>query len=135
MVSELACARDDTFKTIRMFTFKFIDVDSMLHLELKNATDQTLKRIEVLTVFLKDETTPGGPSLTHIRFEPVESIKPQEQAIIRHRTWGDGKPVGPEHDQLRRLVMVEGKINPYVLDISWQDADGKTRFQRIPVGH
>jgi hypothetical protein len=118
-----------------VLTFEFIDVDSQTHLELMNTTDQTLKRVEVLTVFLKDETTQGGPSLTHIRFEPVELIKPQEKVVVRHRTWGDGKPAALEQDQLRRLTLVEGKITPYVLDISWQDGEGKTRFQRIPVGH
>jgi hypothetical protein len=31
--------------------------------------------------------------------------------------------------------VIAGEANPYVLDLSWQDVDGKTRFQRIPVGH
>jgi hypothetical protein len=26
-------------------------------------------------------------------------------------------------------------LTPYVLDISWQDAEERTRFLRIPVGH
>ncbi len=38
-------------------------------------------------------------------------------------------------DQLARLKTVDGKVKPYVLDISWQDSAGKTRFERIPVGH
>jgi hypothetical protein len=48
---------------------------------------------------------------------------------------GRWKTISAEDDQLNRLVLVQGKSKPYVLDISWQDAQGKTRFQRIPVGH
>ena len=124
-----------SFKPLRVFTFEFIDVKTQPRLELMNTTDQTLKRVEVLTVFLKDETTHGGPSLTHIRFEPVELIKPQEKVVVRHRTWGDGKPASLENDQLKQLMLVEGRVTPYVLDISWQDPEGKMRFQRSPVGH
>ena len=118
-----------------MFTFEFIDLNTQPRLELTNTTDQTLKRVEVLTVFLKDETTQGGPSLSHIRFEPLELIKPLEKVVVRHRTWGNGKPSPLENDQLKQLTLVEGRITPYVLDISWQDPEGKMRFQRIPVGH
>jgi hypothetical protein len=118
-----------------MFDFKFIDGDAMLHLELMNLTDQILKGIEVLTVFLKDDDSAGWASSARIRFERIESIKPHEKAIVSHRTWGGGKPVAAQDDQLKRLVLVQGKSKPYVLDISWQDAQGKTRFQRIPVGH
>ena len=94
-----------------------------------------MRRIEILTVFLKNEEILGGPSQAHIRFESLESIKSQEKAVIRHQTWGDGKPASAGQDQIERLKLVDGKARPYVLDISWQDADGKTRFQRIPVGH
>ena len=119
-----------------MFDYKFIDGDATLHLELNNLTDQPLKGIEVLTVFLKDDDSEGArPSSARIRFERIELIKPHEKAIVRHRTWGGGKPVAAQDDQLKRLVLVQGKSKPYVLDISWQDAQGKTRFQRIPVGH
>jgi hypothetical protein len=107
----------------------------MPYLELTNTTDHELRRIEILTVFLRNEEIIGGPSLSHIRFESLESIKSQEKAVIRHQTWGDGKPASLEHDQIERLKLVEGKARPYVLDISWQDGHGKTRFQRIPVGH
>jgi len=34
-----------------------------------------------------------------------------------------------------RLKVIAGEVSPYVLDISWEDAEGKARFQRIPVGH
>ena len=107
----------------------------MPYLELTNTTDHVLRRIEILTVFLKNEEIIGGPSLAHIRFESLESIKSQENAVIRHQTWGDGKPASPEQDQINRLKLVDGKARPNVLDISWQDVDGKSRFQRIPVGH
>ena len=123
-------------KTEKPFIFRFLDVGSSLRLELTNATDQSLRSVEVLTVFLKDENTPGGgPSQAHIRFDAIERILPQEKSILSHRTWINGKPTDLDHDQLRRLQLVAGEANPYVLDISWQDAEGKTRFQRIPVGH
>ena len=118
------------------FTFQFIDSESNILLELMNATEHTLKSIEILTVFLKDEETPGGgPSQAHIKFDAINSILPQEKAVLSHRTWINGKPVSTDHDQLARLKIIAGEVNPYVLDISWEDAEGKTRFQRIPVGH
>lgn len=118
------------------FGFRFIDADSRVQLELINATDQTLRSVEILTVFLKDEETPeGGPSQAHIRFEAIRSIQPQEKSVMSHRTWINGKPAASESDQLGRLQLIAGQAKPYVLDISWQDPEGKTRFQRIPVGH
>jgi hypothetical protein len=118
------------------FTFRFVDDGSNVALELTNATDRTLKGIEVLTIFLKDEETPGGgPSQAHIRFDAIERILPQEKSILSHRTWINGKPADLDRDQLQRLRLIAGEVNPYVLDISWQDTEGKTRFQRIPVGH
>jgi hypothetical protein len=123
-------------KPEKAFTFKFIGIGSKVSLELMNATDQTLKCIEILTVFLKDEETlGGGPSQAHIKFEALKSIQPQEKAVLPHRTWINGKPADTDHDQLERLRVITGEANPYVLDISWQDAEGKTQFQRIPVGH
>ena len=117
------------------FTFKFIDVGSNVLLELTNATDQTLECIEILTVFLKDEVTPGGgPSQAHIRFEAMNAVQPKAKCILAHKTWINGKPVGVDQDQLNRLQVRAGQANPYVLDISWQDPAGKTQFQRIPVG-
>src|SRR2546428_7227787 len=118
------------------FTLRFVEVDSKIVLELMNATDQTLKSIEILTVFLKDEETlGGGPSQAHIKFEALKSIQPEEKAVLPHRTSVNGKPADTDHDQLERLKVIPGEANPYVLDISWQNAEGKTRFQRIPVGH
>ena len=123
-------------RTEKTFTFRFIDEDSKISLELMNATDQTLRSVEILTIFLKDLETPGGgPSQAHIRFEVLNSIQPREKAVLSHRTWINGKPSSNDHDQLERLKHSAGVANPYVLDISWQDPDGKTRFQRIPVGH
>ena len=100
-----------------------------------NTTDHTLRHVEILTVFLKSEDLVGAPSQIHIRFQDLESIKSLERAVMVHRTWFDGKPAQPEQDQLNKLELVAGKACPYVLDISWQDVNGKTRFQRIPVGH
>lgn len=120
----------------KAFTFRFVDAGSNVSLELTNATDRTLKCVEVLTVFLKDEITPGGgPSQAHIRFDAIERILPTEKSIMSHRTWINGKPAAGELDLLGRLQLIAGSAHPYVLDISWQDSDGKTRFQRIPVGH
>jgi DNA-binding response OmpR family regulator len=124
------------FKTPKPFLFNFIDTKSRLFLELTNATDETLKSIEILTVFLKDEETAGGgPSQAHIRFDSIRSMQPREKAVLSHRTWLNGRPADPDHDQLERLRVVAGEVSPYVLDISWEDPEGKSRFQRIPVGH
>lgn len=122
-------------KTAETFTIGFIDEGSKLHLEVMNKTDQTLECVEILTVFLKDEETPGGgPSRVHISFEALDSIRAKEKSIMSHKTWIDGKPVASPQDQLARLKVMAGEERPYVLDFSWQDAQGKTRFQRIPVG-
>jgi hypothetical protein len=118
------------------FTFRFIDTKPRVLLELQNTTDKTYRSIEILTVFLKDEETPdGGPSQAHIKFDAVKSINPKDSAVLSHRTWINGKPVNDARDQMERLKVIAGAANPYVLDISWENAEGKARFQRIPVGH
>jgi hypothetical protein len=123
-------------KTEKSFHFRFIDGPSTVLLELTNLTDRTLKSIEVLTIFLQEEkTSVRGPSHAHIRFDAVAFMKPREKAVLSHRTWINGKPVDIEHDQLERLKVMPGMLSPYVLNISWEDAEGKIRFQRIPVGH
>jgi hypothetical protein len=122
--------------TEKPFISKLIGEKPKVLLELTNATEETLKSIEILTVFLKDEETPGGgPSQAHIRFDSIKSMEPKEKVILSHKTWINGKPADPDHDQLERLMVIAGEAKPYVLDISWEDAEGKTRFQRIPVGH
>ena len=126
----------DNDKTEKPFIYRFIDAPRTLRLELTNMTDHIVKSIEILTIFLKDEETSGkSPSQAHIRFDAVASMKPKEKAILSHRTWINGKPADTDHDQLERLKVIPGEANPYVLDISWEDVEGKTRFQRIPVGH
>src|SRR5215212_4748406 len=123
-------------KTEETFTVGFMDDGSKVRLELVNETDQTLRSVDVLTIFLKDEETPGGgPSRVHISFESLNSIRAKEKAVVPHKTWIDGKPATPSHDQLERLKVMAGEDKPYTLDISWEDAQGKTRFQRIAVGH
>lgn len=119
------------------FIIRFIDAKPTVLLELTNATEKTLKSVEILTVFLKDEETPGGgPSQSHIRFDTIKSMQPKEKAVLAHQTWINGRPAGSDdHDQLERLKVIAGHVSPYVLDISWEDAEGKSRFQRIPVGH
>lgn len=122
--------------TEKPFTARFIGGEEKLLLELTNTTDQVLKGVEILAVFLKDQGTPGGgPSRSHIKFDLLKSVKPGETAVLSHRTWIDGKPAAAGHDQLDRLRVMEGEVKPYVLDISWEDGEGKTRYQRIPVGH
>ena len=121
---------------LKPFTYRFVNDGSNVLLELTNATKETLKSVEILTVFLKNEEGLGaGPSQVHIRFEAVERILPSEKSIMAHTTLINGKPAELERDQLQRLQAIDGRANPYVLDISWQDPEGKTRFQRIPVGH
>jgi hypothetical protein len=123
-------------KPEKPFTFRFVDVGENIRLELTNATDQALESVEVLTVFLKDEETPGGgPSQAHIKFETVKRIPPRQGSVLSHRTWINGKPADAEHDQMERLKLIAGQANPYALEISWEDPDGKMRFQRIPVGN
>jgi hypothetical protein len=118
------------------FAFNFVDDGPNVVLELTNTTDQALKSVEILTVFLKDEETlGGGPSQAHIRFDAIEHILSQEKSILSHKTWINGKLAPLDRDQLQRLQLIAGEANPYVLDISWEDAEGKSRFQRIPVGH
>ena len=118
------------------FTARFIDAGAYLQLELTNMGDETCKQVEILAVFLKDEETPGGgPARAHIKFDPVKSVLPREKTVLSHRTWIDGRPADTGRDQLERLKAIEGQVKPYVLDISWENAEGKTRFQRIPVGH
>ncbi len=117
-------------------TFRFIDVETDVRLELSNVTDNALKCVEILTVFLKDLETPGGgPSQAHIRFDAVGFIRPKENVVLSHKTWVNGKIADSSADLLARLKVIAGEVRPYVLDISWQDPEGKTRFQRIPVGH
>jgi len=104
-------------------------------MEITNTTETTLKSVEILTVFLKDAQSSNATSPAHIRFDPIKSVQPNEKAIVSHRTWINGRPASDAQDQIGRLEVVAGAVKPYVLDISWEDVDGKMQFQRIPVGH
>jgi hypothetical protein len=117
------------------FTIRFVNTKPRILLELTNTTEMALKSIEILTVFLKDQKPATGSSRTHIRFDRINSVQPKGKAVISHRTWINGTPAREAQDQMGRLEVVAGAIKPYVLDISWEDLDGKTQFQRIPVGH
>jgi hypothetical protein len=119
------------------FTATFVDQGANSLLELMNTSDQQVTCVEILTVFLKSEESAGGdyPSRAHIKFEPVKSIQPKEKVVLSHRTWIDGKPVADNQDEMERLKVVAGAVKAYVLDISWENADGKSRYQRIAVGH
>ncbi|HEY0079602.1 MAG TPA: hypothetical protein VGB73_13395 [Pyrinomonadaceae bacterium] len=117
------------------FIARFFDGDEKVLLELTNTTDEVLSSVEILSVFLKDEAAADSPSRSHIKFDSIKSIKPKEKAVLSHRTWIDGKPADAHHDRLKRLKVMAGEEKPYVLDISWEDSEGKTQYQRIPVGH
>lgn len=114
---------------------RFMNTQPRMLMEITNTTDETLKSVEILTVFLTNEESPTGPSQAHIRFDPIKSVQPNGKAVVSHRTWINGKPAKDAHDQIRRLEVVAGAVKPYVLDISWEDVEGKAQFHRIPVGH
>lgn len=117
----------------KTFNFKFVDGPSTVLVELTNSSEMTLKSIEILTIFLKDKESGFGPSQAHIRFDGVKSMQPGEKTVLSHRTWINGKPADADHDQMERLKLIAGQANPYALEISWEEPDGKMRFQRIPV--
>lgn len=118
------------------FTFRFVDLESKVFLELLNECDQTLKSVEILTVVLKDEDAPGYvSSKVSIDFADIKSIHSKEKIILSHKTWIDGKRADTNNDQLSRLKVVASQVMTYVLDISWENAEGKRRFQRIPLRH
>lgn len=119
----------------KTFNFRFIDAPPKVVVELTNASESTLKSIDILTIFLKDKGTPGGPSQAHIRFDGIKAMQPGEKTILTHRTWINGKPADAAHDQMEQLTLIAGRANPYALEISWEDPEGKMRFQRIPVGN
>jgi hypothetical protein len=114
---------------------RFMCTKPRMLMEITNTTATTLRSVEILTVFLKNEETSAGPSRAHIRFDPIKTVQPNEKAIVSHRTWINGSPASDAQDQIGRLEDVAGAIKPYVLDISWEDVNGKIQFQRIPVGH
>lgn len=121
---------------MKTLTARFLDTKPKILLELTNQSETTLKSVEILTIFLKSKTPlNNGHSQAHIRFDTVKVMLPQEKAVLSHRTWIDGQPSSEERDQMSLLKIIAGKFSPYVLDISWEDAEGKARFQRIPVGH
>ena len=117
------------------FVIRFVDTKPRVLLELTNTTELKLKSVEILTIFLKDDGLAANTSRAHIRFDRINSVQPKEKAVISHRTWINGRPASEAQDQIGRLQVVAGAIKPYVLDISWEDTDGKMQFQRIPVGH
>ena len=122
--------------TEKPFTARFVGDGPNLALELTNMTDETLGSVEVLTIFLKDEETPGGgPSRVHIKFGAVKSVRPKETVVLSHRTWVDGQPSDLHQGQMERLLVRDGEVRPYVLDISWENEEGRSQFLRIPVGH
>ena len=114
---------------------RFIDTHPRMLMELTNTSVNLLKSVEILTVFLKDRQRFPTPSRAHIRFDPIRFVQPNEKAVVYHRTWNNGRPSTDAQDQIAQLEVVAGEVKPYVLDISWEDVDGKIQFQRIPVGH
>jgi len=124
-----------TNNTRTPLVIRFIDTHPKMLMEITNTLANPLKSVEILTVFLKDEQDFTTPSRAHIRFDPIKSVQPNEKVVVYHRTWINGTPASDAQDQIGRLEVVVGAVKPYVLDISWEDVDGKTQFQRIPVGH
>lgn len=121
---------------MKTLTARFLDTKPKVLLELTNESETTLKSVEILTIFLRTTTSlNNGHSQAHIRFDAIKLMLPQQTAVMSHRTWIDGQPANDERDQMAQLKIIEGQLNPYVLDISWENAEGKARFQRIPVGH
>jgi hypothetical protein len=116
------------------FTFRFIDAKPRVLLELQNTSENAFRLVEILAIFLKEEMAPdGAPLQAHLRFDTIKSISPKASAVVAHRTWINGQPVKDERDQMVRLKGNSGEPNPYVLDLSWKEAAGKARFQRIPI--
>src|SRR5258705_9765029 len=115
----------------KTFIIRFMNTKPRMLLELTNTTEMALKCIDILTIFLKDESTVAGPSRAHIRFDRINSVQPNEKAIVSHRTWINGTPASEAQDQIGRLEVVAGAIKPYILDLCWEDLDGKMQFQRI----
>jgi len=86
----------------------------------------------------------AGTICTAVRFSGLYSVRtstrggvmrlPPEYAPMACRVI-NGMPASEAQDQIGRLQVVAGAVKPYVLDISWEDLDGKIQFQRIPVGH
>jgi len=117
------------------WVIKFIDIPPKMVMEITNTTESILKTVEILTIFLKDHQGVSNPSRPHIRFETIRAVQPNEKVVVSHRTWIDGRRASDAEDELGCLEVVAGATKPYVLDISWEDVDGKIQFQRIPVGH
>lgn len=124
-----------TNNTRAPLVIRFMDTRPRMLMEITNTSVNTLKSVEILTVFLKEEQGSTDHSRAHIRFDPIKSVQPNEKAVVSHRTWINGRPASDAQDQIGRLEVVAGAIKPYVLDISWEDVEGKMQFQRIPVGH
>jgi len=120
---------------LKPFQVDFVKEDSRTVMKLRNLSEESLKSVEILTVFLKDETSSGSPSRAHIRFESVNAISPKSIVALSHKTWANGRPVESADDQMERLQTVNGSSWPYVLDISWDNAEGRRCYQSIPVGH
>jgi hypothetical protein len=70
------------------FIISFMDTKPRVLLGLTNTTARTLKSIEILTVFLKDEDGPGGPSREHVRFDRINSVQPNGRAVVSHSRHG-----------------------------------------------
>lgn len=116
------------------FMFRFTESESKVFLELFNGCYQTLRNVEIFTVVLDDEEIIDSiPPKVSISFADLKFINSKQWIILSHKTWIDGKPTHAKHDQLSRLKAITGQAKTYVLDISWDNAEGKRRFQRIPM--
>jgi hypothetical protein len=69
------------------FGFRFVDTKQRVLLELTNKTEMTMKSIEILTVFLKDEETPGEVLRKHIFVSTEYSLfnqRKRQSSPIKH---------------------------------------------------
>src|SRR5690242_18548184 len=64
------------------FMIRFVDTKPRVLLELTNTTEMTLKSIEILTIFLKDDGPDAGPSRAHIRFDRINFVQPGEKPLF-----------------------------------------------------
>ena len=79
---------------------RFMDTKPRMLMEITNATTTTLKSVEILTVFLKDEQGSAAPLAT-FRFDPQIQFN-KRKGGCSHRTWINGRQRNDAQDQIGR---------------------------------
>ena len=106
-----------TINNEKPFTFRFIDAKPRILLELKNTAETTLRSIEILTIFLKDEEAANGvPSQAHIRFDAVKAmgLKNPIGQIVKRENDHDWEVVGVVKDFILESPF-ESRVNPMMI--------------------